>query len=392
MPITSLTTEFCSTAEESENWSALPSVLEEIYNILTVQTGDRLRGVAINNWVNSSTDPTVLVAPDSTELPPEVSVLLPRLGAGDPNVRAGDPVFFYQYGLAYYAAPPYMDEKIGSVKLWSLASGNIPGGWAMMDGVSNASGGSDPGPTGVNFVDHLVYLSDEAHLFSSYEETSETLILFPFDWATVTAEIDMSAGDLSVITEYYKFAGTDAVFRPGAPNGFSTVEIPSPTLAGTLVSESETILPDGGRTQTSVSVPQVFVRSGLPSEVADPPDVPPFERVIHAPTLTNSGHFHDMVVVDHSHTIAPHSHDWTFDHTHDVISAVTGSSDNGGLDLSNGEIGSTIFEDEPRHQHVVTPHSHPLDIDPHFHNAFIPHSHYPGVPPTTSMIFIERIE
>lgn len=68
---------------------------------------------------------------------PVFNLYLPHTIPGDPNVIAG---MVLTYGLNNGVAictSPYMDAKIGTVRLWCLAEGGIPAGWKRMDGTAN---------------------------------------------------------------------------------------------------------------------------------------------------------------------------------------------------------------------------------------------------------------
>jgi len=99
----------------------------------------------------------------------EVRVLLhchpdkhPNIVAGDqilciakPQTYLADPEVFNEEGTQIYwmAVSGYVDDKIGTVKMWSGIAGDIPQGWAIMDGTNNsvANGGS-----GVNLGNQFI--------------------------------------------------------------------------------------------------------------------------------------------------------------------------------------------------------------------------------------------
>jgi len=64
-------------------------------------------------------------------------VYLPRTAGRDPNVR-DDEVIGYAVDPngARVCVTDYLDDKIGTIKWWSGAVGNIPPGWALCDGAS----------------------------------------------------------------------------------------------------------------------------------------------------------------------------------------------------------------------------------------------------------------
>jgi hypothetical protein len=132
----------CNFSDEQENWLALPDILRTIIVNISTSTFTVLRATADFDWVDASPDPYVDCT-DNDGLG-SVRVYLPRIAEGDPNVRAGDQVFYKNYdagsGVVAWCDSPYLDDKIGTVKFWPLASGTIPPGWAVMDGTANSSG------------------------------------------------------------------------------------------------------------------------------------------------------------------------------------------------------------------------------------------------------------
>ncbi len=74
-----------------------------------------------------------------------VPVWLPRTGAGDPNVVAGDVIPFLLDGAgARVCCGDYLQAKILSVEMFTGTTNDIGAGWGLMDGVQNstANGGS----------------------------------------------------------------------------------------------------------------------------------------------------------------------------------------------------------------------------------------------------------
>lgn len=80
-----------------------------------------------------------------------IGLLQPHVRTRDPNLEEGN-VFQYSVGqyddpalcslgfTGYYAINDYLDDKIGTVKMWSGAVVDIPQGWGLMDGSGNAAG------------------------------------------------------------------------------------------------------------------------------------------------------------------------------------------------------------------------------------------------------------
>lgn len=119
-----------------------------------------LWGIAKENWTDNgaSCDHVVVYTCDDCEgtnpTATEHTVLLPKTAEQDPNVVQDEVI---AYTLAndgtYVAVTDYLDDKIGTVKMWALLSTGIPPGWAEMNGQANsiANGG-----TGINLRDRFV--------------------------------------------------------------------------------------------------------------------------------------------------------------------------------------------------------------------------------------------
>ncbi len=112
-------------------------------------------GEAYENWTDASppNPPFVRVRPiDDLAGSNRVdtfsqTVFLPRHAERDPNVVSGDRIAF-RLGMdgTWVCVSDYLDDKIGTVKFWSLASGAVPPGWAVMNGTDNVPG------SGLNLV------------------------------------------------------------------------------------------------------------------------------------------------------------------------------------------------------------------------------------------------
>ena len=120
---------------------------------VAARDSETLYGEAYENWTdNGSSVDHVRVRPiddlDGGNRVDTIShtVLIPKNGERDPNVVSGDRISYRLGldGLWVIHSPDGLDDKIGTVKMWALASGGIPPGWASMDGISNApaNGGS----------------------------------------------------------------------------------------------------------------------------------------------------------------------------------------------------------------------------------------------------------
>lgn len=80
----------------------------------------------------------------------DVWIYLPRTRPADPNVVASTNILCGQDSdNAWTCLSDYLDDKIGTVKMWVGAKAAIPSGWRLMDGVENAIGN---GGTGFSFT------------------------------------------------------------------------------------------------------------------------------------------------------------------------------------------------------------------------------------------------
>lgn len=104
-------------------------------------------GKAKTNWVdNGANVDSVDVNPcaDAEGTTPDAettfTVLLPKTAERDPNVIA-DEIIAYELASdgTYVCTSDYLDDKIGTVKMWALGAAAIPPGWAIMDGSDNAA-------------------------------------------------------------------------------------------------------------------------------------------------------------------------------------------------------------------------------------------------------------
>ena len=137
-------------------------------------TSDGIRyGKATKNWIGSgSTAPYVYVNPCSydgsgIDSGSTLRIELLRTGLpasnnhiGDPNVTSGDILAFAEVNSTQgVCVSNYMDDKIGTVKMWLEGTGYIPKGWALMDGIDNAT----PNGSGYDLTGKFVVGVDSAN-------------------------------------------------------------------------------------------------------------------------------------------------------------------------------------------------------------------------------------
>jgi len=113
---------------------------------------------------------------DGVDSEPEITIqiALPRNGTGrDPNIKSGNYLayrmsyitrtYFDTYGgYQFLAAGDYLDDKIGTVKMWAGTVANIPQGWRVYSAISagdfirhhatTAGGTGTFGTTGTNYA------------------------------------------------------------------------------------------------------------------------------------------------------------------------------------------------------------------------------------------------
>jgi hypothetical protein len=113
---------------------------------------------AQENWRKNGSDPRVsckLVTGSPGRTSSTVSgsafwLYLPRTGGRDPNVVANQNIhYMLDSDGAAACTGDYLDDKIGTVKMWARTEAAIPPGWALMNGIANAIG---LGGTGISFL------------------------------------------------------------------------------------------------------------------------------------------------------------------------------------------------------------------------------------------------
>ena len=122
-------------------------------------------GKAKENWTDNDPDcDHVIVYPcddcdgANPDTSTEVTVLLPSSAEQDPNVVADDVVAYEEAADdTYVCNSDYLDDKIGTVKMWAKESADIPPGWAIMNGSANAA----PEGTGIDLTDRFVRAAGE---------------------------------------------------------------------------------------------------------------------------------------------------------------------------------------------------------------------------------------
>ena len=138
-------------------------------------------GVAKTNWEdNGASCDSVDINPcdDCEGANPDagttVTVLLPKTAEQDPNVILGDVIAYVAtVDATSVCSSDYLDDKIGSVKMWALGSAAIPPGWAIMNGSANAA----PDGTGIDLTDRFVRASLTTGAEGGAEDHTHTVTL-----------------------------------------------------------------------------------------------------------------------------------------------------------------------------------------------------------------------
>jgi hypothetical protein len=142
---------------KSNNRSLLLGEVVQVASPTSTATTEVKWGLCQANWVNNDPycDYVVVKQCDDCDgnnpVDPTIEVLLPPANESDPNVVAGYVIAFAQTtDSSNVCVSDYMDDKIGTVKMWSGVNIDVPVGWGVMDGSDNSSG------SGINLKDKFV--------------------------------------------------------------------------------------------------------------------------------------------------------------------------------------------------------------------------------------------
>jgi len=154
--------------------------------------------VATANWTDNGSSCDHVTANPCTDCEgagaagPAITILFPKEPNQDPNVETGNVIAYAETSDSKFVALGGQDDKIGTVKLWALASGSIPQGWQPMDGTSNATvgsginmnsgaadgggqfvrGSSTAGTTGGSYEHtHAIIVAVEPHVVGDFQHT-----------------------------------------------------------------------------------------------------------------------------------------------------------------------------------------------------------------------------
>jgi hypothetical protein len=375
---------------------------------------------AIANWANASgnnstvscqqaTDKSGALALDGGGSPLPVTIYLPRSGFGDPNVRAGD-VIAYQLDAngAAICVSDYLDDPLGTVKLWRGIETDVRGGWRIL---ASAEGRF---PVGVTTSDEdipavvpLATGGEKRHLhdyraaglatdprslsIAAHDDVltyPTSLTLAPHDaFDTGTEYLIVSSAGATGGTASGTIAGTGTI-PLGGSGAVSTssqvtgVTIPQHAAHQHTVLDTGTIQYAVGAGNVDVFVNNIGLGHGTTSEnnnlshvVSDPGHLHTVSigAIAAGLTLNAADVADDLVVSGISFTIPAHSHEITPNpHRHTVP-----------------ELAHELTPNP--HVHALPPLAHTLTPNPHDHA--LPNSpEAKHIPPWFGIYFIERFE
>jgi hypothetical protein len=375
--------------------------------------------VATNNWVNEPGNESYFLGELSLSrdgaptLGLSVSCFLPRSGFGDPNVRQGDVVgAMLDFDGNWVAVTDYMDDKIGTVKMWVGNPQDVGRGWRIVDGMAgkfpvgviddsnfddDGNGPTSPGATGGKKKHKHKYREN------GIKTDPETLVISPAtdlrtqpvsltvpqheSFYTSQTELNLSAaGQTTAYITDVSIVGDNLPIETSNPTTHPTMDVVGLSgpgygwLADTILDLNKVpIQVDWGVTQYGPIVlgygtdvrptshthelnieyvtPGTFkvgladhVHNYFASDIADHLSLTPFQVTIPAHTHSILPNPHDHWIEPLPHTITPNPH-W----------------------------------------HEVEPHWHDIDPNPHRHD--LPDSPEANhIPPFYGIYFIERFE
>ncbi len=337
---------------------------------------------AVSNWQKGGGNPFVMcrrlinhlgaVQPGNA-----FAVQLPRTTPGDPNVNT-DAILTYGFSpdnLYSMATSPYMDDKIGTVKLWALAAGDVPAGWAVMDGSSNTTVGSGYDMTGK---------------FAKGAGTSHTLGATGGSTAYTPEGTITGGGSTNTSTDSDSFTPTTRYDWTTPP------EIASTTYTGSLEVDGTVSWPGGdpvsgtpsnytGALKTEETVDadfgagSTFATTGLESATE--------------PNRGDSGSTTTVAAQSHTHDLAYSA----IRHTHDI--SPTQISHEHSIPTSELAHTHTISSTNLAHTHTFNnlSHTHAGTTAGHYHTVDTSSLGFTGtlatiIPPFRNLYYIERID
>lgn len=367
------------------------------------------------------------VAATSSDGDGAITVRLPKVPAKDPNLRSGDYITYVGTD-PYWILSDYLDDKVGTVKWWSLASGSIPDGWAMMDGADNSAGTGDD-LTSLMFEFCSKYESieppAEEPCYLGACCSGEGPVNLSIDWTNdvteeVSANLSLSSDGAEItpcsnvfdIPEHVFF--TDCVCATGvvsseildctqcSPSGIIFRPILDPLPCTDTAATGITLCcawgegPPDDRHQHNITYDPTYTLE----EAGDPEEDPESVEfgLNHSPLEPNcpSG--------EHAHTVTTELHDHRINaHTHDVCSleehyhCITSPHTHTFCPSCHCHLGILPHNVTSTHTHEQISHTHGFSDSGHVHGLPLIdlqagcHQHRMGKPARKTLIPIERV-
>lgn len=128
--------------------------------VQTTSASKTFWGLTQSNWVDNGTscDHVPVKKCDDCEgsnpSGDNINVLLPKANDADPNVIATTVIAYAEADDGtYVCVSDYMDDAIGTVKMWTGSYLSVPSGWAVCNGQDNSPAN---GGTGINLIEKFV--------------------------------------------------------------------------------------------------------------------------------------------------------------------------------------------------------------------------------------------
>jgi hypothetical protein len=193
----------CNVEEMRQQFPKLHSIIQNLADeVANLQTG--IPAITTAAWHKGGGTPYVLTNIGTVELPPSPS--------RDWNIPAGWPINVKKIPGGFRIIDDVLlDAKIGMEMGWCLASGDIPQGWAIQDGVANAS----PAGSGINKIG----------TYCKYGTTAGTQAGTDSYTPTGTVAEHTMTGNLFGDLIYGGSASTDTYFFSGTTTVYYTIDL-----------------------------------------------------------------------------------------------------------------------------------------------------------------------
>lgn len=398
----------CTYGKQQHNWREMKAALEKLCNTPIPQPTDVTPSVSSAIKTGTVTGSWTTGTAAYWQVPVEAddgsgtfNLRLPMVPAMDPNLQSGDEVAYMETSAGDpYICSDYLDDKIGSVKMWSSSLGTIPQGWALMDGSNNSTG------SGINLMGQMVELCSTAGDSAGAQNVEEQLsgielsgVILNTEEGYANVQIGTVAPSISLETtnvsvDCHEQQAVCAALACGDIANTSLSVCPCET--GILCTET-----GGGGTTSNDTVYVTTTSDG--NHQHDFPEVTQFAKLgadvdVLQPQITSTcgSHTHDGEMGSHSHSIDPHYHCISDPgHCHDIDDHCHDFEPTSHCHLIP-ELAHTI--NDPGHLHTQLPHTHTASDSGHAHpvdaelfSSENAHTHLSGKPRRFTIIPIERI-